>query len=141
VSAELERVTVTAAQAERKARGDWGSEPAGRIEKSDCSTPTRAASKTKQRLEDSQAGESGKERPAAQSPSSRTCSSPFAPDAAPELPQLVTAHVTGGRASGEAVHVRVRLTRLHLVAMGIAAEKVDQCIGVVLHGACGQSGP
>jgi hypothetical protein len=28
----------------------------------------------------------------------------------------------------------VRLTRLHLVAMGIAAEKVDQCIGVVLHG-------
>jgi hypothetical protein len=46
----------------------------------------------------------------------------------------LTAHVTGGRASGEAVHVRVRLTRLHLVAMGIAAEKVDQCIGVVLHG-------
>jgi hypothetical protein len=49
----------------------------------------------------------------------------FCARCSPELPQLQTAHVTGGRASEgrQPQCIRVRLTRLHLVAMGIAAER------------------
>jgi hypothetical protein len=78
------------------------------------------------------------ERPAA-SRHQAAHSSLLAPDAAPELPQL-TAHVTGGRASGRQC-IRVRLTRLHLVAMHRSREGRSVYWGCAAWPACGQSGP
>lgn len=138
VNAELEQVTVTAALAARKARGRLGVKHRQATE----ATATAARlqlqySKARHQLEERnkqvKAVERAANRPDAIKP--HMLIPLLTPDAVPELPQLVTAQShRRPRRVGEAVHVRARLTRLHLVGMGIAAEKVDKCIGVVLHG-------